>query len=302
MISVQSTLTLFALFVCLYILVAYADEDPARRVRQVNSKNGSLVLMMENGFLKATVDCTVRQNIPEEVKIPALTSYPRFFTQTHTDLRKVLKRKCIPDNVLVKGMSEGVRFGPFGGPMLMPVDSAIHFDEESDGQLVPKFKRSMELASDIRDMGWDDDMMIVIDVPRFENDLDVVLLMHVGAFLDRVADETMNSEEIVDSVKDDCDWYSRRFYINDASHAMVHVCEIRKVYKLIVVESIQSSPVKRYSEPECPICLQEYSESSDTARLSLECGHCFHKQCMSIWTQAACKCPICRGEAPIVNV
>ena len=302
MISTQSVLTLFALFVCIYLFVASADEDPIRRVRRVNGKNGSLVLMMEDGFLKATVDCTVRENVEGGVEIPPLTSFPRLFTQTHLELRKVLTRKCIPDNVLVQGMAQGVRFGPFGGPLLMPTDSAIHFDEESDGQLVPKFRRSMELASDIRDMGWQDNMMIIIDVDTDMEDSQVVLLMHVGAFLDRVADETMDTQEIVNEIKHNCKWYNRQFYINDASQALVHVCEIRKVYKILVVESLESSPAKTYTEPECPICLQEYKQDSDDSQLSLQCGHCFHKECMSIWTQSACTCPLCRSDAPIVNV
>jgi len=305
MISNQSLFTLFALFVWIYLFVAHADDDSTRRVRRVGSKNGSLVLMMEDGFIKAKVDCASRQPVDTHVDIPPMTQFPRFFTRTHLALRKVLIRKCIPDDVLVKGMSQGVRLGPFGGPMLMPIDSAIHFEQESDGTIVPTFRRSMELASDIRDMGWADDMMIIMDVPMNDEDMDVVLLMHVGAFLDSVADEMMDSVQLVGEIAHNCDWYSRHFYVNDSTHTIAHVCEYRKVYKLVAVERIELSPIQEYSQPPCPICLEEYNKVSDPSAVTqpcTNCGHCFHNKCMSIWKSSECITPLCQGVALPVNV
>lgn len=47
---------------------------------------------------------------------------------------------------------------------------------------------------------------------------------------------------------------------------------------------------------ECPVCLAEF-ENGETGRVLPKCNHCFHCECIDMWFQSHCSCPICR--API---
>lgn len=52
-----------------------------------------------------------------------------------------------------------------------------------------------------------------------------------------------------------------------------------------------------YNPPmECPVCLAEF-ENGETGRVLPKCNHCFHCECIDMWFQSHCNCPICR--API---
>ncbi|XP_055813454.1 RING-H2 finger protein ATL2-like [Solanum dulcamara] len=52
-----------------------------------------------------------------------------------------------------------------------------------------------------------------------------------------------------------------------------------------------------YNPPiECPVCLAEF-ENGETGRVLPKCNHCFHCECIDMWFQSHCSCPICR--API---
>ncbi|KAH0637083.1 hypothetical protein KY289_036998 [Solanum tuberosum] len=49
-----------------------------------------------------------------------------------------------------------------------------------------------------------------------------------------------------------------------------------------------------YNPPiECPVCLAEF-ENGETGRVLPKCNHCFHCECIDMWFQSHCNCPICR--------
>lgn len=56
---------------------------------------------------------------------------------------------------------------------------------------------------------------------------------------------------------------------------------------------------------QCPICLKEFQskeETNDTETKSActlpGCGHSFHCECLSVWLERTCSCPLCRHELP----
>ena len=48
--------------------------------------------------------------------------------------------------------------------------------------------------------------------------------------------------------------------------------------------------------PECAVCLEPMLNSGPKSIKSTECGHCFHKACLSTWRQRSHTCPICRAD------
>lgn len=52
------------------------------------------------------------------------------------------------------------------------------------------------------------------------------------------------------------------------------------------------------SEKECPICFDEYGEEhlKNKQIVITECGHLFHKECISNWLHEKKNCPVCRYE------
>ena len=48
------------------------------------------------------------------------------------------------------------------------------------------------------------------------------------------------------------------------------------------------------SQPSCPVCSEDYAESSDATQLP--CSHVFHATCVIPWLHAKRTCPICRFE------
>ncbi|XP_049407627.1 RING-H2 finger protein ATL2-like [Solanum stenotomum] len=57
-----------------------------------------------------------------------------------------------------------------------------------------------------------------------------------------------------------------------------------------------------YNPPiECPVCLAEF-ENGETGRVLPKCNHCFHCECIDMWFQSHCNCPICRAPiTPLVK-
>jgi len=47
--------------------------------------------------------------------------------------------------------------------------------------------------------------------------------------------------------------------------------------------------------PDCPICL----EYMDDDEVTTECGHAFHRACLSHWLSNHRNCPNCRAPIPI---
>ena len=48
----------------------------------------------------------------------------------------------------------------------------------------------------------------------------------------------------------------------------------------------------------CPICLQRTCETPQDQAYALECGHVFHKSCISRWQMENPSCPLCRTTIP----
>uniref|UniRef100_A0A5K1DRV4 RING-type E3 ubiquitin transferase n=2 Tax=Nymphaea colorata TaxID=210225 RepID=A0A5K1DRV4_9MAGN len=46
---------------------------------------------------------------------------------------------------------------------------------------------------------------------------------------------------------------------------------------------------------ECSVCLCEFEEGEKGRELG-DCGHCFHIDCIDLWFQSHCTCPLCRAE------
>ncbi|KAJ0230939.1 hypothetical protein HA466_0303280 [Hirschfeldia incana] len=51
------------------------------------------------------------------------------------------------------------------------------------------------------------------------------------------------------------------------------------------------------TEPDCPICLQEFGTNTTTIITKLSCcGHTFHRVCILPWLHRTPSCPICRDD------
>jgi len=51
---------------------------------------------------------------------------------------------------------------------------------------------------------------------------------------------------------------------------------------------------EKTEELECVICLS-YIEEGEIGRKLPKCGHAFHVECIDMWLNSHCNCPICRG-------
>ena len=60
------------------------------------------------------------------------------------------------------------------------------------------------------------------------------------------------------------------------------------------VKTLREEEVEAVSEETCAICFEVYKESSKSV-VKLCCGHHFHGECMKIWSEKSCTCPVCRS-------
>ncbi|GFQ04118.1 RING-H2 finger protein atl2 [Phtheirospermum japonicum] len=49
---------------------------------------------------------------------------------------------------------------------------------------------------------------------------------------------------------------------------------------------------------ECAVCLSDF-EVCETGRVMPECKHCFHIECIDMWLQSHCECPLCRTRVSV---
>jgi hypothetical protein len=59
------------------------------------------------------------------------------------------------------------------------------------------------------------------------------------------------------------------------------------------------------SGSQCPICLKEFQSKEETTDTTTKnactlpgCGHSFHCECLTVWLERTCSCPLCRHELP----
>ncbi|KAG8389510.1 hypothetical protein BUALT_Bualt02G0236900 [Buddleja alternifolia] len=56
---------------------------------------------------------------------------------------------------------------------------------------------------------------------------------------------------------------------------------------------------KNHESPlECAVCLSEFEEN-ETGRVLPECNHRFHVDCIDMWLQSHCDCPLCRAQVKV---
>ena len=66
--------------------------------------------------------------------------------------------------------------------------------------------------------------------------------------------------------------------------------------KVLECEDLKPAPSKtaaghKNEDPSCCICLCEYEEGEELAKLS--CGHVYHKDCIESWCENHVRCPLC---------
>ncbi|KAI3449457.1 hypothetical protein Pfo_006122 [Paulownia fortunei] len=94
-------------------------------------------------------------------------------------------------------------------------------------------------------------------------------------------------------------WFGRRLHhLNRRRPATVvssqglDVCIMNSLPTFIYDSKSQESPL------ECAVCLSEF-EDNETGRILPECKHCFHVDCIDMWLQSHCDCPICRTQVKV---
>ena len=76
---------------------------------------------------------------------------------------------------------------------------------------------------------------------------------------------------------------------------------VKKVASDEVLKAISELPEATDipDEEECPICMDGYG---DISGVRVECGHIFHKECITEWLMENNQCPVCRHEYPCKEV
>lgn len=72
---------------------------------------------------------------------------------------------------------------------------------------------------------------------------------------------------------------------------------IKRVATVEFLESLKTLPEcdPKEDETECPICMDEFDTNKG---IRLECGHLFHRECITEWFEGYYQCPTCRHEYP----
>ena len=72
----------------------------------------------------------------------------------------------------------------------------------------------------------------------------------------------------------------------------LYVKEVQRVkrIKMAIVDDQQEGDGEELEEP-CAICLEKQHQHTHQR---LECGHCFHKECLCKWFERSAVCPMCR--------
>lgn len=80
----------------------------------------------------------------------------------------------------------------------------------------------------------------------------------------------------------------------DLEAAMAEERRLRRPEKLPPTVRFGSEKmVRRRSEEECAICLEEFLAGENCQALP-ECNHLFHSECIDVWFSKKFTCPICR--------
>lgn len=62
----------------------------------------------------------------------------------------------------------------------------------------------------------------------------------------------------------------------------------------------ESFKVRSFENHTCSICLQ--SVKAGTYASALQCGHIFHKRCITRWITKGQSCPMCRAQITCMNL
>jgi hypothetical protein len=71
-------------------------------------------------------------------------------------------------------------------------------------------------------------------------------------------------------------------------------------YKLFIKSLKDNYKKDKYqTQTSCPICLEEYQENIEIAKLS--CKHIYHKECIKSWFKMKFSCPYCCTDMSLLN-
>ncbi|XP_031740449.1 RING-H2 finger protein ATL39-like [Cucumis sativus] len=83
----------------------------------------------------------------------------------------------------------------------------------------------------------------------------------------------------------------------DVEAAMAEERRLKRAEKLPLPPTVRfgsEKMVRRRSEEECAICLEEFLIGENCQALP-ECNHFFHSECIDVWFSKKFTCPICRN-------
>ncbi|EPX72510.1 sir antagonist [Schizosaccharomyces octosporus yFS286] len=63
-------------------------------------------------------------------------------------------------------------------------------------------------------------------------------------------------------------------------------------------DSFEDVSSEQLSDQSCPICYDDMNVDEETSATRMPCGHIFGKNCLKIWLEDHCSCPLCRKEVP----
>ncbi|EPY53919.1 sir antagonist [Schizosaccharomyces cryophilus OY26] len=63
-------------------------------------------------------------------------------------------------------------------------------------------------------------------------------------------------------------------------------------------DSFEEVSSEQLPDISCPICYDDMNINEETTATRMPCGHIFGKNCLKIWLDDHCSCPLCRKEVP----
>ncbi|WBW71111.1 sir antagonist, ubiquitin-protein ligase E3 [Schizosaccharomyces osmophilus] len=63
-------------------------------------------------------------------------------------------------------------------------------------------------------------------------------------------------------------------------------------------DSFEDVASEQLPDQSCPICYDDMNVDEETRATRMPCGHIFGKNCLKIWLEDHCSCPLCRKEVP----
>lgn len=274
------------------------------RLKTVGANTGQLSLRRDAESYVGEITCNLggQSSFHGSKIVTELKELPNFRSVARRQLQDLVAHQCIPDDTIVDALIEHVRLGAFGGPVLVPAKKAIHF-MESDRLIVPDLRNGMELYGDVREMTWEDDMMVIIEVlPEQPSQQTVFLLQHVADFLDDVSSGTVDVPKYVEEVMEEGSHFEREMVNSENERFSVDVWTHGGRFTLIRTERLSAADepfgaVTEEAEEVCPVCFEpreirqttpllvENDEGSTVLKHPIACRHCFHPDCVSQWAQ-----------------